>query len=115
MKWSLVSACMYVTPHASRFVRPTAMIGQPGSVAPSAYSPSPQLSASSYQIGGSRFTSKCGSQAKSAWPVALRAGPTAHALLPANRGKSASNSSASFDNRLAMRISRSGSKSMPSR
>ena len=91
------------------------MIGQPGSVAPIAYSPSPQRSAISYQIGGRRFTSRCGSDASIAWPVALRAGLTAQALLPASRGKSASSSSVSSDSRLAMRISRSGSKSMPSR
>ena len=91
------------------------MIGQPGSVAPIAYSPSPQLSAISYQIAGRRLTSRCGSEASSAWPVALRAGLTAQALLPASRGKSASSSSVSSDSRLAMRISRSGSKSMPSR
>ena len=42
-------------------------------------------------------------------------GLTAQALLPASRGKSASSSSASSESRLAMRISRSGSKSMPSK
>jgi len=102
-----------LTPHARFRERPTAMIGHP-EVSPHAYAPLPQLSATSYQIAGSRLTSKCGSEANKAWPVALRAGLTAKHCCGQPR-QIARTSNVSSESRLAIRISRSGSKSMPSK
>ena len=71
----------------------------------------PQCSTASYQMAGRRLTSKCGSQASKAVPVALRCGLTAQALLPASRGKSVISSSASSESWRRFVTLRSRSKS----
>ena len=62
------------------------MIGQPGSVAPIAYWPSAQLSAISYQIAGSLFTSRCGSEASMAWPESVREASVVWVANPGMQG-----------------------------
>src|SRR5262249_48370076 len=85
---SMQSIKAYVTPHAKSGVRPIAMPGKPGKLAPMAYlGPAfVQRITTSYQIGGSRLISRCGSLHRNGLPDAVLAPATTQLLEAIIRG-----------------------------
>jgi hypothetical protein len=74
------AARRFVPPQATSGLRPRPMMGRPGTIIPAAWKDGERIPMTSQRLGSDR--PRCGSEASSGAPDALREGATATALLP---------------------------------